>query len=492
MARPFDEHTPSQYTGSSLSSQTSLSGARARTSYPPYRLSDDSSQTRNARRGVIKSPKMQPGSRLAKIRSSPSHGALVSSRKPSSHGRLHRREDSAWASYNPGSSTLDAHYPSNINFQTITTSANPLSDPYSLPSPSSVSKTKVMIKPFLRKLSSQEQTSIDLSLSAAENEGLGIYNSSEISGGPAYTEIGYGSINARAYHHRTTSGSSQISTNTSSSNHRYGTHYVHPMHQTPRPYTPTLAASYQNSLDSEISVPAPIRASSEGSHFESTHDAPISFAPLPSTRRIPPPLHLGSGSFLHLTSSSQTNLPGTPSSLRRRTDNIDNLDIMPPTARSSLDSSFRKRSRANTQTDPATQAATVQALRQKFNEKEAAKDLKFQQAEARAKEKEAKKKEKKEEDDRRKSEGKERRRAKSNTASEKSGIAILDEHDRVAPMPPFAEEAFPRSSQQRRRPAEKANVAGKAVQSQWSLFWFKFKTVWLKLKKKMSRSATKG
>lgn len=491
MARPFDEHTPSQYTGSSLSSQTSLPGTRTRTSYPPYRLSDDSRQTRSARRGVIKSTKMQPGSRLAKIRSSPSHGALASARKASSHGRLHKREDSASASQSPDSSTLDSQYPSSVQYQNVTTSANAHPDPYSLPSHSSISKTKVMIKPFLRKLSSQEQTSIDLSRSAAENEGLGIYNSSEISGGPAYTEIGYGSMGARGYHHRTTSGNSQISTNTSSSNHRYGTHYVHPMRQTPRPYTPTLAASYQNSLDSEISAPAPIRASSEGSHFESAHDAPTFYAPLPSARRIPPPLHLGSGSFLHLTSSSQTNLPGTPSSLRHQTDNTDNLDIMPPTARSSLESSFRKRSRANTQTDPATQAATVQALRQKFNEKEAAKDLKFQQAEARAKEKEAKKKEKREEDDKRKSEGKERKRAKSSTVSEKSGIEILDEPERVAPTVPFVEEAVPSPSQHRRRPAEKAGVAGKAVQSHWSLFWFKFKTVWLKIKKKMSRSATK-
>lgn len=492
MARPFDERTPSQYTGSSLSSQTSLSGTRARTSYPPYRLSDDSRQTRTAPRGVIKSPKMQPGSRLAKIRSSPSHGALASARKASSHGRLHKCEDSASTSQSLDSPTLDTQYPASVKFHTVTTSANAHSDPYSLPSPSSISKTKVMIKPFLRKLSSQEQTSIDLSRSAAENEGLGIYNSSEISGGPAYTEIGHGSISARGYHRRTTSGNSQISTNTSSSNHRYGTHYVHPMRQTPRPYTPTLAASYQNSLDSEISAPAPI-ASSEGSHLESTHDAPTSYASLPPGRRIPPPLHLGSGSFLHLTSSSQTNLPGTPSSLRRQTDNIDNLDIMPATARSSLESSFRKRSRTNTQTDPATQAATVQALRQKFNEKEAAKDLKFQQAEARAKEKEAKKKEKKEEDDRRKSEGKERRRAKSSTASEKSGNTIPTKHELAAPpMAPFVEEAFPRTSQQRRRPAEKAGVAGKAVQSQWSLFWFKFKTVWLRLKKKMSRSTTKG
>lgn len=487
MARPFEDHTPSQYTGSSLSSQTSLPAPQARTSYPPSRLFGDSGQTWNSRRGGTISPKTPQASRLVKIKSSPSHGALAAARKTSSHGRLHKRGTSTSSGQGPELTALDAQNPSGIGLQDVSTALAIFSDQYSSPSSSSVSKTKGMIKPFLRKLSSQEQTSIDLSRSAAENEGLGIYHSSEISGGTPYPDLRYGSIDNRGYHHRTTSGTSQISTNTTSSNHRYGTHYVHPMRQTPRPYTPILAASYHNSLDSELSAPAPIRASSEGNHFESPLDAPHSYAPLPSARRIPPSLRLGSGSFSHLTSTSQTNLPGTPSSLRRQAETIDTPDIMPHTARSSFESSFRKRSRANTQMDPETQAATVQALRQKFNEKEAAKDLKFQQAEARALEKEAKRKEKREQEERGKLESKERKRAKSNTTSEKSGVASLGTQDH---SPPFMEEVLARPGPPRRRPTEKAGLAGKAVQSQWSLFWFKFKTVWLKLKRKMGGSST--
>lgn len=468
MARPFDERrTPSQYTGSSFNSQISLPGARARNSA-------NSGQTWSSKRGTTKSTNTQQGSSVTKIKSSWSPVTTGTARKASSHGRLHKRGNSDTSSQTPDlSSQLEARYPStSIDYRTIMASAG--SDPYSLPPSSSVSKSKVKIKPLLRKLTPQEQTSIDLSRSAAENEGLGIYNSSEF---------------RRGYHHRTTSGTSQMSTNTSSSNHRYGTHYVHPMRQTPRPYTPPIAASYQNSVDSEPSVVGPMIISSEGNQFEITPDAPTHYASLAPTRRIPPPLHLGPSKFT-LTSTSQINLPGTPSSLRRQTDSINTSETMPQTARSSLESAFRKRTRTNTQPDPETQLATVQALRQKFNEKEAAKDLKFQQAEKKALEKEARRKEKRDEEERRKSESKERKRAKSNTTSEKLETATLGAAEHPPSEAPFEEETFVRPGQQRRGPTEKAGVAGKAVQGQWSLFWYKFRTMWLKLKRKMSRSST--
>lgn len=485
MARPFDDLATSQYTGSSLSSQTSLPPIRPRKSYPPSKLSVDSEQTWNSKRGVSKPINARQGSSVTKIKSSSSHGAVLYARKGSSHGRLHKRGNSGGQTSD--SSYSDVWYPPSVGFGDVMASAG--SDPYSSPPASSVSKTKVNIKPLLRKITPQEQTSIDLSRSAAENEGLGIYNSFDPSAGPAYSEIGYGSVSRRGYHHRTTSGNSQMSTNTSSSNHLYGAHYVHPMRQTPRPYTPPIAASYQNSTDSEVSAATPMSVSGEGNQYELTPDASKHYIPTPPGRRIPPPLHLGPGNFSNLASSSQINLPGTPSSLRRQTDSINTSDIMPQTARSSLDSVFRKRSRTNTLPDPATQAATVQALRQKFNEKEAAKDLKFQQAEARVLEKEARKKEKREEEERRKSESKERKRAKIYTTNEKSGTAVPDEGEYPPSVVPLEGDAYARQ-QQRRGPTEKAGVAGKAVQGQWSLFWYKFRTMWLKLKKKMSRSST--
>jgi hypothetical protein len=484
MARPFDDRVPSPYTGSSISSQTSLSANRAwatktdETGYPSSRLSEDGERAWSPRRGL---PKLPPptihGGKLAKIKSSPSYGTLAAPRQASNHGRLHKRGYSASACQSPISSTINSPLPlSHLFSSDITTPLNVPSDPYLPLAANHISKSKVMIKPLLRKLSSPEQNTIDLSRSAAENEGLGIYTSLEVSGafGDDHTENG----RRGGYHHRDASNNSH--TSTSAPAHRYGTQYVHPMKQTPRPYTPPVAPSYQNSSDGDMVAAGSLRVSGEANELDLSRDAAKTFASLPPLRRLTPTLDGPPGSYTHFANTSQTNLPATPSSLRYQTDYIEARDMTLPTARSSLESAFRTRHRAHT--DPAAQAATVAALRQKFNEKEAAKDLKFQQAEAR-------KREKREEEERRKSEGINRKRAKSNnTMSEKSAVTHLSEHDIPSVTALYGETASGRPSQPRRRPIEQAGVAGKAVQSQWSLFWFKCKTMWLKLKRKMSRS----
>src|SRR5438045_8650070 len=62
----------------------------------------------------------------------------------------------------------------------------------------------------------------------------------------------------RGYHNRSTSGTSQFSTNTAGSGHRNGS-FVHPFQQTPRPYTPPLAASYAGSFrGSDYSRDSPV------------------------------------------------------------------------------------------------------------------------------------------------------------------------------------------------------------------------------------------
>ncbi|KAG8533915.1 uncharacterized protein KY384_001656 [Bacidia gigantensis] len=319
-------------------------------------------------------------------------------------------------------------------------------------------KSKVKIKPFLRKFTSQEQVGIDLSRSAAENEGFGVYESSQ-SIVPSRTASG----STRGFHNRTTSGTSQISTNTASSSR-----YVHPMRQTPRPYTPPIAGSYKTSLESE--------------------ESPYMHPP-PSRRNITAPaLHIRTGS--NFTNSSQTNLPGTPSSLRFGAANPNDM-ISPTTTtqRSSLESAFRKgRSRSNTaQTDPAQQAASVQHLRQKFQEKEAAKDRKYQEAEQKAMEKEQRRREKKQ-----------RSRAGSKANSEKSSVIGYgyDQSREQFPVhsgtgtgsPGAALEGQPPTlyPSPRRAREKQEQSTGKKAKSQWALFWIRIRTALLKLRRKMS------
>jgi len=481
MARPFVESLPYQQIGSTLSSQTSLAGGRVYNSQTQGPLTSSQFEGSgpswsNPRLTKDGSSRKSPRPKLPKIKSSPSHGALAAAR--ASHAKVHRRGNSAAS---PTSPTFVPDYLLQTSSSIVLGSVHV--DPYASPERKSSSKAKVKIKPLLRKFTSQENLTIDLSRSAAENEGLGIYSSSEINAPDT----------RRGYHNRTTSGASELSTNTTSSNH-FRAQYVHPMRQTPRPYTPPTANSYKTSLESEAPTVTTIgEVPLFDSHSrQATSNTTTSYAPLPSTRRVPP-LHVRTGSISRLTSSSQTNLPGTPSSLRFNTDTITPSDMVSPTTRSSLESAFRIRSRsntANTNNDPIVQAATVQQMRKQFQEKEAAKELKYQAAEARAQEKEAKRREKREESERRTSGKKERKRAKSNAASEKSSFLTKGEALTVVQLLP-QEAPEPGASQQRKR-GDTAGSAGKAARSKWSLFWFRITTIWLRLKKKMSKSPTIG
>lgn len=287
MARPFDDQYSSQYSGSAMSSKTSFPVNRARAmasdkQYPPSRIYDDD--------GNIWKYKSSKGSgtKLAQIRSSPSHGALAAARASAGRERNHKRGNSASAaSQSPISSTFDVN--PELDPYDLRTPPSAYSDHHSVSSPKASIKSKVKIKPLLlRKLSSNDENAIDLSRSAAENEGLGIYNPIEL-GGEGRTSAD-ASVARRGYHHQS---NSQLSTNTTSSTHRYGTQYVHPMRQTPRPYTPPVVTFFQPSADTEIQPsPAAINTPQSESYI---HQSPISagsssYAPLPSSRRHPPPL----------------------------------------------------------------------------------------------------------------------------------------------------------------------------------------------------------
>ena len=493
MARPFDESLPYQHVESSMSSQTSLAGDRAwKTSTDgsyPSSLAYDVGQSMNPPRLMENPLKKVQKAKLPKIKSSSSHGALATAR--ANQAKLHRRGNSA-STQSPTSPTFIPDYLLQTSSPVVPASAH--ANLYSAPETKERKSSKVKIKPLLRKFSSQEQVSIDLSRSAAENEGLGIYTSSEIGGPP---DSGSG---RRGYHHRNTSATSQLSSATASSNPRYGAQYVHPMRQTPRPYTPPIAGSYKTSLESEApTVSTSINNSVEAPNFEShsrstSRAAGTPYAPLPSSRR-PTPLHIRTGSAARLTSSSQTNLPGTPSSLRFNADTITPSEMVVPTGRSSLESAFRMRSRSSpADVDPAAQKAIVDLKRQEFNEREAAKDLKYQQAEARAQEKEARRRDRKEEEERRTSERRERKRARSNAASEKSSFLTVGEPKERFPSVQSLPQEDPVAAQpmgrKRGDTAESAGNAGKAAHSQWTLLWFRFKTMWLRLKRKMSKSSS--
>jgi hypothetical protein len=234
-------------------------------------------------------------------------------------------------------------------------------------------KPKVHIKPILRKMSRDDapSTSIDLNRSSTEQEGLGIYMNLERERGHSgpLTGTTY-KMTPSGLHNRSTSGTSQFSTGSGSSGGKPGSQYVHPMRQTPRAYTPPLGQSYQESNDSEEldETPDPESSDLQESYASSIHAPP----------RLS--LQIQDDSFTRLPSISQTNVTSRPSFGYSR-----DLDgTTSPMSRTSLDFVFRSRTR--TSTDPISRAATVQAAREAFEEKEAAKIRRLEKQQIKAEE----------------------------------------------------------------------------------------------------------
>ena len=172
----------------------------------------------------------------------------------------------------------------------------------------------------------------------------------------------------------------------------------------------------------------------------------------------------------------------------------------------------------------------MQHLRQKFQEKEARKDAKWQEREAREEEKKAKKRERKDSNARRSLEKRERKmasrnrsRATSKANSEKSSLSLATFGTRDGPLGGGADATAGQEMSQVPRPVDKdalgREMFGNDVQKlrnqksgnlprgggkqqkgremgdtggskgekvekvtgRWSLFWFNFKTFWLKI-----------
>ena len=245
-----------------------------------------------------------------------------------------------------------------------------------LSSKSKSARPKVHIKPILRKMSRDDQpsTSIDLSRSSTEQEGLGIYMNFERDRrrSESVTGVSYRRTPS-VLHNRSTSGTSQFSTGSGSSVGKPGTQYVHPMRQMPRAYTPPLGQSCQTSTHDSEEL--------EGEAEAEDEPDPVALLEKRAPSCPAPPrlsLHIQDDSFTRLPGISQTNVASRPSFGYSRDETAS------PMSRTSLDFVFRSRTR--TSTDPISRAATVQAARQAFEDKEAAKSRRLEKQQVKAEE----------------------------------------------------------------------------------------------------------
>lgn len=253
------------------------------------------------------------------------------------------------------------------------------------------SKTKIM--PFNRRASRDKSpsVSVDLPRSSLDNDGLGIYANSGMEGrsnDPLVTHVVR--KHTATAHHRSASGTSQFSTGSSSSMGKAGPQYIHPMRQAPRAYTPPLGQSYQASdLESDDSGKGD---ATDGEPLAKSNPN-VFHSPLRTSSGQTPRLSLQiqESSFTRLPGTSQTNITGRSSFTYSR-DNGSTLDTASPISRPSLDFVFRSKTR--TSMDPVSRAATIQAARQAFEEKEAAKARKFEEQQMRAEQKNIRRREK--------------------------------------------------------------------------------------------------
>ncbi|KAI9795975.1 MAG: hypothetical protein M1825_001063 [Sarcosagium campestre] len=433
--------------------------------------------------------------RTANSKSSNASTFMATVKQQSTTGRLHKRASSASSvPHSPTviSTPLASEYQFSPSQQSafLETTPSPIrSDAYgyAVPSPSlnsSGTKPKAAIRPFLRKLKSHEANKVDLSRSSTETDDFGIYGRDYGSGSRTATDVTFASAGKRgASHNRSISGTSQFSTTTTASGNRQ---YVHPMRQTPRPYTPPIAQSYQASmLGSEYSGEGNGQATDEEEHLRQiVRDASYRSSPTP-TSSLPqaPPLRIHTNNSLtQLVNTSQTNVSSTPMSFRPLGDAASPLDAASPVSRTSLDRAFRMRSK-DTST-PASRAASIQAARQAFSEKEALKDQRLREEETRAAQREERKREKRIEAARRKAaigDKESRSRSKGNAEMLKTtSYASLTQAGNAATS------NEPRGPANAPRRANTSATAKNQAQSTWVGFMIWLKTRILKLGRKMS------
>nr|POE79805.1 hypothetical protein CFP56_07871 [Quercus suber] len=287
------------------------------------------------------------------------------------HTKLRKRDPTAVPSSSTGSPFAVATSPPTTPYTTY-------GETFPKIQTTSPTNSAVKIKSYRRKSSQEDQGRLDLSRSVAENEqlsGLGIYDHT----GRQASEVTFVHAGRRGTHTRTTSIGSQVS-NGSGSN-RANQPFVHPMKQTPRPFTPP--ASYPASINDDETGETDDMIEEDlrlGLAFRSRRSMSISsMQPTPLSQshtaeefaRLSSPV---SHASLTLHDSGQSGKARRPSRPRLDTDRSAD-SIMASQSRTSLEKAVSLVPRRS-ETEPQSRDDRIRAARRKFEEREASKELK--------------------------------------------------------------------------------------------------------------------
>ncbi|ATZ50333.1 hypothetical protein BCIN_05g06920 [Botrytis cinerea B05.10] len=359
------------------------------------------------------------------------------------------------------------------------------------------SKSRSKVKPVFKKLIQSEKNSLDLDRPAEEQQdGLGIFDYGAGYSSRSSHDIAYNSREGgrRGFHARSTSGTSQFSIATTGSAQRSGS-FVHPFQQTPRPYTPPLGTSYQNSIRESEATNSSIALTEDEDQLRHTFR---------STANLSNQANSMTGStnpMLQQTLRIQTKLPPTSSRLGLPTsrtspvlspDVTSPLDTMSPTSPSIRQSmeGFRLRSRSDV--DNRLRSETIQEARRKFQEKERAKEEKAAREEIRAMEKKQQKEARQIERGHRRSSASDNlptrsKRSKSDLTIHEKSEGIFGQNYNTASIaaPPFLSEELGRGSPNRSHTA--MSNTKKKTHNAWTKLMMWLKTRFMRLGKKSSK-----
>ena len=375
-------------------------------------------------------------------------------RKPTSRARLHKRGDSGSSpapqpsptfATRPQHGTTFAAYEEPNTSNAVTTSMTPAA----------------RIKPYLRKTpaAKDDQGRLDLSRSTTENERLAGLGIQEL-GTRSASDITFAPAGRRGTHGRNTSGGSQLSTG--SGTYRPSQPFVHPMRQSPRPYTPptgSSSASFVNHDEADEIEDVVDDDFRLGHGFRSRRSMSISSTPQVGYTPLSQS-HTAEelGIVPKLTSRSQSNLSvhsarsGKSKLGKSRMDTEHSLDLpTSPSSRTSIDKAFSFVSRRSEET--TTRDERIRAARQKFEEKEANKDRRLEREAL-----------KRRETDEAKSSNEQARQIRKSEASERARVTkpnrkgVLKASPKKTPRPDEFDEKLASRSYDQYRPSHDASL----------------------------------
>ncbi|KAL5120393.1 hypothetical protein ACEQ8H_001683 [Pleosporales sp. CAS-2024a] len=335
------------------------------------------------------------------------------------HARLHKRAHSA-SSMSMTSPPCPPRHSGSFAFSRSETPRTTYEEPWTEPQrpmPAAAPSHPLKIKPYLRKLSSKEQShGLDLSRPAAENEGLAGLGIAEYRGGAggagggggvggggysrSITDITFAPVNSRNRHARSTSNTSQFST---SSGGLQRPTPLPPIRHAPQAYlsSPMSASLPPSILDSDKEADDIMSDDDfrlrQNAYDPSRCSASLSSAPGTSLR-----IHTNNSSTRLAASYSQSSVSLTSPTIvpeRSRGDTLMSLDTpTSPSSRTSFDHATRFiRGGRDSPIDAASRAASIRAAREKFEADQRAKEAKYEKEAHKAAEREARKQQKKDE-----------------------------------------------------------------------------------------------